>query len=297
MIIYIDRTTKEKKQEKVYGDRSLLFLYGKSRLAPLCVKLLSQNALFSSLYGWWQRRFWTKSKIVPFIRKYEVKVEEFQKSPAEFRSFDDFFTRKLKPETRPIHAREKTLIIPADGRYLFYQDISQCDGFVVKGKKFSLPSLIQDPSKAAQFKEGSMVIARLCPADYHRFHFPYDCTPSTPRPIPGPLFSVNPCALKKNINIFSENKRAVTVLSSKEIGNFLFIEIGATCVGSIHQTFTPEKPVKKGEEKGYFSFGGSSLILLFEKDCIHFDEDLIEASKQHIEILCHMGQSMARALR
>ena len=140
-----------------------------------------------------------------------------------------------------------------------------------------------------------MVIARLCPIDYHRFHFPFSCTPSKSTLLNGALFSVNPLALKKNIRIFSENKRSLTSLKTDKFGDVLFIEVGATCVGGIFQTYTPNQAVVKGQEKGYFSFGGSSLILLFEPGRIHFDADLIEASKKKIEIRGLLGQSMGRS--
>jgi phosphatidylserine decarboxylase len=170
------------------------------------------------------------------------------------------------------------------------------DGFIVKGKKFSLETLLQDSDLAKQYANGSMVIARLCPTDYHRFHFPCNCIPERSYNIAGDLFSVNPLALRKNIHILSQNKRQITILHSKNFGKILFIEVGATYVGSIHQTFVPGEPYAKGDEKGYFSFGGSSLILLFEPNCIQFDQDLIEASGQRMEIRGLMGQSMGRSL-
>lgn len=287
-IYYIDRRTGEKREEKVYFERVLRFLYGNA-FGRLLAMLLANLPFFSHIFGWWQRSSFTKSKILPFIQKYEIDVSEFEMPIPSYSSFDAFFTRKLKREARPL---ADGLIAPADGRYLFYQNIETCDGFVVKGQKFSLEKLTGSPSVAVQYANGSMVIARLCPSDYHRFHFPCDCTPSVPRLINGTLYSVNPIALKQRIELLTENKRMVTKLTTENYGELLFIEIGATNVGSIHQTFTPNQPSRKGEEKGYFSFGGSSIILLFETNRIQFAEDLLTNSSEHIETLCLVGQPL-----
>jgi phosphatidylserine decarboxylase len=168
---------------------------------------------------------------------------------------------------------------------------------VVKGKKFDLATLLQDEELAAQYEEGSMVIARLCPMDYHRYHFPCDCYAGKTELINGWLYSVNPVAIKKNIDIFAENKRTLCELDSEKFGKVLFLEIGATCVGAIHQTYTPETQCAKGDEKGYFSFGGSSLILLFPPNSIQFDQDLLDATAAQIEVKCLVGQPMGVATR
>lgn len=254
---------------------------------------LARLPFFSKFFGWWQRLPFTKKKIIPFIYKYEVDSSEFAHTPDLYCSFDAFFTRKLKENIRVL---AEGVIAPADGRYLFYQNISICDGFVVKGKKFSLEKLLGSSSLASQYAHGSMAIARLCPSDYHRFHFPIDCTPSVSQVINGPLFSVNPIAVKQNIHLLTENKRVITALETKEHGIVLFIEIGATNVGSIQQTFSPQKFYKKGEEKGFFSFGGSSIILLFEEGKIQFAKDLLLNSMHHIETLCLFGQSLEENL-
>ena len=137
-----------------------------------------------------------------------------------------------------------------------------------------------------------MVIARLCPTDYHRFHFPVSGLPQNSQPIEGPLFSVNSLALSQRFSTLWENKRAMTQIESEEFGSVCMVEIGATCVGTIHQTFCPNRPVNKGDEKGYFSFGGSCVILLFEKGRIRFDADLVANSRQNLETRCLFGTSI-----
>lgn len=293
-IEYIDRKTAKRGYEKVYQGKHLKFLYGASLLSRLCapilLQLIARNSFFSKFYGYLQQLPASKSKVAPFIQEFQVDASEFQKHPSEYMSFNDFFTRKLKPESRPIAV--SSAIIPADGRYLFYQNIKEADGFVVKGKKFDLEELLQDKELATLYKEGSLVLARLCPSDYHRYHFPCDAIPEPSRAIKGDLYSVNPIAIKNRIEIFSENKRRLIVLNTKQFGKVTVLEVGATCVGSIHETYIPLQSYQKGDEMGYFSFGGSSLVLLFPAKTIIFDQDLLEASRSHTEIRCLMGQSM-----
>ncbi|NGX61900.1 MAG: Phosphatidylserine decarboxylase proenzyme [Chlamydiae bacterium] len=293
-IYFIDRGSGERQEEQVYYEAVLRFLYT-TKPGWTCAKLIAHLPFISKTTGWLERLPLSRRKIIPFIQKYGLNPDEFVVSPENFSSFDDFFTRKLKPETRPLTSGP---IIPADGRYLVYPDLNETSGFVVKGKTFSLEKLLgDDETLYSRYKHGSMVLARLCPTDYHRFHFPCSGTPYKPHLINGPLYSVNPLALKKYLSILVENKRVLTEIDTDTHGKLLYIEIGATSVGSIHQTFTPEKPVQKGDEKGFFSFGGSSLILLFEPGAITFAPDLLANSSQFLETRCLFGQSLTTLLK
>lgn len=299
-IHYIDRLTKKTEKEKVYGKIYIELLYGNTfiswLLALTLLPLLCKIPLFSRLYGHLQKSHFSKRKIKPFIEKYNIDATEFLDPVDSFQSFNDFFIRKLKPSSRPFVEDDEVAILPADARYLAYPNIHSSEGFLVKGKKFSLEELLQNSTVAHKYLFGSMIIARLCPVDYHRFHFPCHCVPNDPRLINGHLYSVNPTALKKNINILTENKRMITELHTKRFGTILYIEVGATYVGSITQTFTPAEHCAKGDEKGYFSFGGSCLILLFAPGKIQLDSDLIEATHKGIETRGLLGQSMGRSV-
>lgn len=297
-IIYIDRIDQSKRIEKVYGEKALSFLYGDDVLSKVLgtplLHILSRLAFISAFIGFWQSRPFTKKKIAPFISAYGVDSNEFAKPLGQFESFNDFFIRKIKKEARPI--AKAAAVIPADGRYWFYQDFSTARFFNVKDERFDIYSLLENDELAAQYHNGSMVLARLCPSDYHRFHFPCDCIPGFTRLINGWLYSVNPVALRKDFQILTKNKRTVCELQSPLFGKVLYIEIGATSVGSIHETYTPNTFYEKGAEKGYFSFGGSSLILIFKKNAIQFDADLLKAAEDGFEIKCLMGQSMGESL-
>ena len=291
--------TKEMKEESVYGKRALEFLYGESWVSRIfgraLLPFLVRYPFFSRLYGACQSFSLSSRKIKPFIERFGVDVSEFLEPVESFRSFNDFFYRKLKKEARPLVKGDGVAVIPTDGRYLFYQNISEADGFIVKGKKFCLKTLLDDEALAKRYDGGSMVIARLCPTDYHRFHFPFSGTPGESRLINGWLSSVNPIALKKDVDILTQNRRFVCPIASKNFGEVLFLEIGATNVGSVHQTYSPNEYYEKGSEKGYFAFGASALVILFEPGKIVFDSELLSHSQNHIEVKCLLGQSMGRA--
>mgnify|MGYP002143365624 CR=1 FL=1 len=287
----IDRQSGKECIEKIYGAASLRFLYDGGSFASFLLHYLVRYPFFSKFYGLLQKSRWSRYKIVPFIKAHEVDVSEFVLPVSSFCSFNDFFTRQLKLQARPIAASD--FIIPADGRYLFFPNIDLCEGIWVKGKKMNLEKLVGDKNLAESYKEGTLVIGRLCPSDYHRYHFPVDGQISASRLLNRWLYSVNPIALKKNIEIFTENRRIVNEVETL-YGKILIIEVGATCVGSIHHQFEVGDEVKKGAEMGYFSFGGSCLILLFPKGMIKIDEDLLTLGASGIEVRCLMGQPLAK---
>jgi phosphatidylserine decarboxylase len=294
-VYFIDRKSKKKIKEEIPGGSSIEFLYSQNYFARWLRPLICHFPYFSKLYGDMQKASTSRKKIVPFIEKYKIDASEFLEPVDSFSSFNDFFIRKLKPSARPIAEGDEIAILPADGRYLAFQNFQREDGIFVKGKKFSLEVLLGDAKLAHKYQEGSLLIGRLAPVDYHRFHFPTHCTPSETRLINGPLYSVSPIALNHNIQILAENKRVITLLQTHEFGTMIAIEVGATNVGSIHQTFEPHTSYAKGDEKGYFSFG-SCLVFLFEPGRIQFDLDLLENTHAGLETYAHMGESLGRAL-
>ncbi len=294
--VVFNRKTKKKVLEKVYYEKVINFLYMDNFLSKFLVNIFSKGVLFSRIYGWLHNLKITKYKIKPFIKQFKIDISEFLQKVETFKSFNDFFIRKLKPSARPIDLNENTLILPCDGKFLAFSKIDEINEFDIKGKKFNLDNFLQDKNLVEKYKDGAMLVARLAPQDYHRFHFPMDCTPGVSKLINGYLYSVNPVAIRKNINIFSENKRIITFLKTNNCKNVLYVEIGATAVGSVNQTYFPNSPYKKGEEKGYFSLGGSSIVLLFEKNTIKFDEDLVEMTKNKIETQAYMGETFAKSI-
>ncbi len=291
-ISIFNRYTKQLEPELIFGEKFLRFTYN-NPIGQIGTALLFKQKIFSSLYRIYAHKKSSASKIRPFIEKYGLKEESFEKKVNEYTSFNDFFIRKLKPSSRPISPNPKTIISPSDGRILAYESINNTTPFFVKGEKLNIEQLTRNSNLSKNFKNPSLLIVRLSPVDCHRFCFPVDCQPETTYLINGYYFSVNPVAMKGNFKTFLENKRMYTLLRTKNCGNILMMEIGATCVGSIKQTFSPFTPVLKGQEKGYFEIGGSTILMLFEQGTIEFDSDILENTLNGIETYILMGDSVA----
>lgn len=294
-IKYINRITGQLHTEDVYGEKFIHLAYGTSFLSKLFSIIIMPLAVkfpfVSWLYGWLQKRPASRKKVAPFIKKYDLNATEFVKT--DFDSFNDFFVRKLKPSSRPIAEGDNVACLPADARYKFYSEIP--NKLTVKGNDFSLEELLQDNILAKKYTDGRMLIARLCPTDYHRFHFPCDCIPEPSRLINGYLHSVNPIAIQKNSQIMTQNKRVITALETPSFGKVIYIQVGAINVGSIYHTYVAGQQYKKGDEVGFFAFGASALIIIFEADKITFDKDLLSYSQQGYEIRGLMGQPMGKS--
>jgi phosphatidylserine decarboxylase len=295
-ISYFDRYDRTTKIEKIYGERWLRFAY-ENPIGRLAVWLFIRRRIFSWYYGRKMNKPGSDMLIFKFIADYDINAGEFARSAFEFKTFNEFFHRALKPESRPIESAPGTAVLPADGRHLAFPDVDRADGFYVKGAKFTLYELLGDEALAAQFSGGSMLISRLCPSDYHRFHFPASGIPGEARLVRGNLFSVSPIALRRNIQYLVRNKRFVTLIESPDFGPMAMIEVGATNVGSIVESFVPGRPTVKGEEKGMFAFGGSCVITLFAASRIMFDADLVAQSANCIETYARMGDRLGIATR
>jgi phosphatidylserine decarboxylase len=291
-ITFFNRHTGRVETETVYGEGFLRFVY-ENPLGALPLHALVKRGFFSRWYGWRMDRAGSRARVSAFIERYGVDWKEFQKSPGEYGSFNEFFARKLKPDARPVDPRPDAVVFPADGRHLAIADASVGGDFFVKGVKFDVPALLGNSDLGARFAKGSVLVSRLCPLDYHRFHFPCDGTSGGPRLINGPLYSVNPIALRRRPTILWENKRFITLLKTSKLGDVLLLEIGATCVGSVTQTFPAGQPVRKGDEKGFFRFGGSSFITIFEPGRVRFADDLLEHSACGREVYAKMGEAAA----
>jgi phosphatidylserine decarboxylase len=277
--------------ESVYGEKWLRWTY-ESIVGRISLHALVKRKCFSDFYGKRMDSAVSAEKINPFIEKYKLKPDEFQSSPSEFKTFNEFFFRKLKASARPIASEENKIVFPADGRHLGFQDIEDVNYIFAKGQRFNLEELLRDKALAEKYKNGSLILSRLCPVDYHRFHFPASGTAGKSKQINGYLYSVSPIALRQNISIFWENERVITELKTENIGTVLIIEIGATCVGKIKQTYTAGAKVRKGDEKGYFAFGGSSTITIFENNTVKLAEDLVGNTLNGHELYARMGDVM-----
>lgn len=290
-IEFLNRRTGRVETEQVYGEAFLRWIYGRP-LGRATLHTLVKRSGFSRFYGWLMDSDRSRELIAPFIAKYQLDPSDFAEAPDDFASFNEFFYRRLRHGARPVDADPNIVVFPADGRHLAVPDVAAMDGFFVKGQQFDLPALLGDAALAARFARGPLILSRLCPVDYHRFHFPVCGVHGEPRLLPGPLYSVSPLALRRRLAYLWENKRVLTEVRTERFGLVLVLEIGATNVGSIAQTFKPGLPVAKGAEKGYFRFGGSSVITLFEPGRVRLAEDLLGESARHREVYARIGEPM-----
>ena len=286
-IKFINRKTGEVTIETPPGEGFLKLLYN-NPFGKMAVLPVVKRKFLSSWYGKKMNKPSSVKKIEGFVKQLNINMDEAEKDVSDFTSFNDFFYRKLKPEARPI---EDGFIAPGDGKLLAFENIEDVHQFFVKGRAFTLKEFLNDALLADKYKDASMLILRLAPNDYHRYHFPFDGVASEMTKIKGDYYSVSPYALASNFTkVFCENKREYCVLSTKEKGDVIVAPVGATMVGSITETYKAEATVSKGDEMGYFAFGGSTIVLLVAKDKITIDKDILENTKNKIETFVKMGE-------
>ncbi len=284
------RATGEVVAERVFGEKELRFLYENPFGKRLTHWVLRREPL-NHVYGWFQRKKSSRKRIPEFVRKLGIAVEEAERPLEEYASLDDFFTRRLKPEARPIDRTPEHLISPADGRTLVYPRVEGT--LCVKASEVTLEELLGDAALAERYRGGAAVVVRLAPADYHRFHFPEGGTASESVRLGRGLHSVHTIALEAGAPSF-RNKRMLCRLSTEAFGELVLIEVGALIVGTMVQRYAPGR-VERGQEKGYFRFGGSTTIVLAEPGRVVFDDDLLRDSADGLEVLVKMGSRIGRS--
>ena len=229
------------------------------------------------------------SQIEGFVAFHQLDMSEVLLPTSEFKNFNEFFYRALKPEARPCSApdRPEVIVSPADCRTVVFNTIDDAARIWVKGRDYSLERLFGDayPLEAKRYKGGSMGIFRLAPQDYHRFHVPVDGVLGTPKAIDGEYYTVNPMAIRSALDVYGENIRVCVPIDSVAHGRMMFVCIGAMMVGSTVITRKAGEKVKRAEELGYFKFGGSTVLLFFEPGRMVYDDDLIDNSSGALETL------------
>lgn len=292
-IRYADLDTGVVQEEQVYGGFWVKLLYGNvvGRLLSALIAL----PFFSRFYGWLQDRAGSSKKVLPFIEEFDIQMDDFLieegRSPeAPFSTFNQFFTRRVSEGARPF-AEAPHFPAPCDARYFAYSELNDGVSIPVKGSKFKASALLKNDEWQAHFEDGPGFIARLCPVDYHRFHFPDDGEVLATWRVPGVLHSVNPWALAFRDDIFMVNEREVTILETKNFGKLAYIEVGATCVGKIQQNYTSPE-FARGDEKGMFLFGGSTVIVIGEKGRWSIDPKILDNTAEGVETYLKMGRAL-----
>ena len=291
MIKYYNRKENKYEIEKVAGEKYLNWSYSSPSGKGL-VELLLKKKLFSKLYGYYCDTKISSRKIKDFIKNFDIDMSIYAETEDEFSSFNDFFIRALNKDGRIIDKNNNILISPCDGKISAYENINLKDLVQIKGFTYSLKELLQDDEIYNLYDGGTCLIFRLCPTDYHRFHFIDDGVCGEITKIKGHYYSVNPIALKNVNKLFCQNKREWSLFHSDNFDDVIYMEVGATCVGSIIQTYNPNTKVTKGEEKGYFKFGGSTVILFFKKNVVKIHEDLLNQTQLGFETSVLMGEKI-----
>ena len=292
-VCYRSRRTGEILVEQVPAENGLRWLY-ETAAGRLFGGLIFANATLSRLYGWRQNRFRTQRKIRPFVERFRIDLDEVELPLDQYPNFNAFFSRRLQPGARPFADDPQILCSPGDGKILVFPHLTEEIPFPVKGSSTTPVSLLACEEAAQAYFGGAALIVRLAPPDYHRFHFPDDGLASAAHLVRGGCHSVNPIALARKTDIFHLNRRAVTEVKSVNFGRLACVEIGAFAVASIVQTFVPG-PVRRGQEKGFFQFGGSTLVLLFSPGAVRFDDDLVRDSAAGLEVQVTAGSRVGRA--
>jgi phosphatidylserine decarboxylase len=282
-IRYQDRASGEWREEQVFGERELTLFYGSPLGKALTQRILTWAPL-SEVYGLFKRLPGSRAGVRDFVERLGIDASEAELPLDAYPSLDAFFARRLRPEARPPDPDPAAFLSPCDARTLAFARWPTQRPLEIKRSRVTLPELVnEDPVLCQRFSGGGVLISRLAPADYHRFHFPAQGWASPARAFPGRLHSVHPIALEAGAPSL-RNKRSLTVLETAKFGVLALIEVGALVVGTIVQTFAPGW-VERGAEKGTFRFGGSTVVVLSEPGRVRWDQDLLDATAAGHETL------------
>ena len=272
----IDGTTgQDHLLEVIYGHaltRMLLRPFLSPVVSDICGKFLSTRL---------------SRRIMPsFVKKNHIDLSIYEKQ--EFDSYNAFFTRKIKAEQRPINDQKNVLISPSDGKVTAYP-ITQKGRFWIKHTQYTAAQLLKDERLAERYMGGWIYVIRLTVDDYHRYCYVADGRKSRQRKIRGVLHTVNPVA-NDYYPIYKMNSREYCLLKTKEFGTILLMEVGALMVGKINNHEEDSAQVKRGDEKGMFEFGGSTIVVMTEPGMTKPDKDIIQNTKVQAETLIKMGE-------
>ncbi len=285
-----DRSSGKIIVEEQYQEGYLKFLYHKA-VGRLLLKLFFSAKLFSKFYALTVDSKRSIKKIRPFIETYNLDMSQYQTK--KYKSFNEFFIRKIRPETRPYSMDEHTLISPADAKLMVFHIDSNLR-MNIKHSTYTLDELIQDVSLSKEYVNGTCFVFRLTVDDYHRYHYIDSGYKKSHKVIEGVLHTVSPISSDR-YKVYMENQREVSVLEGENIGEYIQIEVGAILVGRItnHKVAT----FRRGDEKGYFSFGGSTVILLMKENTIWVEDDIWESSNKGIETKVKMGEKIGGIIK
>ena len=286
----VDLSSSKVFEEKVYGEKFIDFLY-KSSLGKVFSPLLTLP-IASRLYGRKMDSTKSKSQIISMIAEHRIDTSKFIKTSncnIGWNTFNEFFIRKYKREFMSF-VQGQSLPAFCEGRYFAWNSEGDIKKLPVKGYELNIKEILGGKNHE-DFMNGPVVVCRLAPVDYHRFHFPDDCKVLDSYAIAGKLHSVNPLALKSKKDILIINERQVSILETTNFGKLAMIEVGAVCVGKIVQTYNSTKN-RRGDEKGYFKFGGSTVVILGQRGKWSPSKELISNTEKGLESYAKIGTAI-----
>lgn len=252
-----------------------------------------RTGLASRLLGWYCDSRLSRGRIRPFAERLGIDLAEVEGRLEDFATFNDFFTRRLAAGARPAAAGK--FASPADARLTVIPDLAGDRAIPVKGCSFSLPDLLGDrQGRHRWFAHGTALVFRLCPADYHRYHYPDSGRVTDRWSISGRYDSVHPIALASGLPIFTENRREISLLELDRFGPAAFVEVGAFGVGGVVHTHRGEVFAQL-DEVGFFKYGASTIVVLLTPNRLRVDGDLVEASDDGLEVLVRAGERLGTA--
>ena len=283
-MIYIVRDRNNKKNIIIESSKTLNFFYdtllGRIILKPFISKT------FSNLMGKYMNSKYSLKRVDKFIDKNDINIYEYSKQ--KYTSYNDFFIRKVVESKRPINAHKNAFISPCDSKLIVYK-INDDLTLKIKDSYYSVDTLV-DKDIMSEYRGGYALVFRLSTDNYHRYCYIDSGTKGKNIHIDGVFHTVQPIALK-HYNFYKTNTREYTVLDTNNFDKVIEVEVGAMGVGRIVNNHEVYK-FKKGEEKGYFEFGGSTIVLLVKKDIITIDEDIYENSLENIETNVKYGEKI-----
>lgn len=271
--------------ESKHTSLTLRFLY--TTLPGRVVLKILINPLISKIGGLYLSCPLSIVHINRFIKNNSINMNEYISE--KYRCFNDFFTRRIRPEARPVDIARDRLIAPCDGRLSIYK-INERSVIGIKGSRYSISDLVENEHLAKKYSNGICLVFRLCVDDYHRYCYVDSGVKSKNVYIKGKLHTVQPIAVRR-YPVYVQNSREYTVIKSENFGRVTQIEVGAMMVGKIHNHHGEGK-IKRGQEKGMFLFGGSTIVLLLQENKAVIDKDLVAETAKGREVVVRMGQKI-----
>ena len=287
-----DRANDRMIENKIYGKGILEFLHA-TIIGRILMRFLFSSRISNEIITLYNYTIASKGGIRKFITKYDLDTDELEKPVAEYKTFADFFIRRLKPGARQIDSLPNSAVSPCDSLIqALVLDLGSDTSFNIKGARFVLGELINDYQQAEKYIGGTMIIFYLAPYNNHHFIYPVSGDLQSIRRVGKKFFSVNSISLENGFRPFDFNRRDMCIINTEYMGNVMMVEVGGFYAGKIIQENAVPGFKEKGDSKGYFALGGSTVVLVFEKGKIDVDKDIIDMQEKGVTTSVLQGEKI-----